>query len=293
MSASQPDTKQRILTIAGELFARQGYTGTTIADIARELGTTTAALYYHFPSKAAILGGLLAGPLAAYTRLLGSLDSGQATPEDLLGAIIDLCVESRELAGILDRDPAALAMIDEQLPRSSAEITAQTVAALAGPAPDRAALIRANAALAVAKAATLAAMRLGDGKLEASDRAEVLAIAMRALKDLSRTYGCVCQTRPHGRFRGAVDQGTTSTRFMVFDHEGSVAVSGGGSPPGPPTGGRRLRRLEESGRPDPQLGRCRLISACQQAVATRGGLDDGRAQAGRRRTGRRRDRGAR
>src|SRR5215831_4937031 len=196
MSPSQPDTKQRILTIAGELFARQGYTGTTIADIARELGTTTAALYYHFPSKAAILGGLLAGPLAAYTRLLGSLDSGQATPEDLLGAIIDLCVESRELASILDRDPAALAMIDEQLPRSSAEITAQTVAALAGPAPDHAALIRANAALAVAKAATLAAMRLGGGKLEAADRAEVLAIAMRALKDLSRTYGCVCQGKP-------------------------------------------------------------------------------------------------
>jgi AcrR family transcriptional regulator len=253
MSMSQPGTKQRILTIAGELFARQGYSGTTIADIARELGTTTAALYYHFPSKAAILGELLAGPLTAYTRLLDSLDSGQATPEDLLGAIIDLCAESRELASIIDRDPAALAMIDEQLPRSSAEITAQTVAALAGPDPDRAALIRADAALAVAKAATLAAMRLGGGKLEAADRAEVLAIAMRALKDLSRTYGCVRR-----------------------------------SP------GGRLRRLEESGRPDPQLGRCRLISACQQAAATRGGLDDdGRAQAGRRRTCRRRDRAAR
>src|SRR6516164_2576603 len=190
MSTSQPDTKQRILTIAGELFARQGYTGTTIADIARELGTTTAALYYHFPSKAAILGGLLAGPLAAYTRLLGSLDSGQATPEDLLGAIIDLCVESRELASILDRDPAALAMIDEQLPRSSAELTAQTVAALAGPDPDRAALI-------LAKAATIAAMQLGGGKLEAADRAEVLAIAVRALKDLSRTYRVDCQGRQH------------------------------------------------------------------------------------------------
>ena len=194
---SQPDTKQRILMIAAELFARQGYTGTTIADIARELGTTTAALYYHFPSKAAILSGLLARPLTAYMRLLGSLDSGQATPEDLLGAIIDICADSRELASILDRDPAALAMIDEQLPRSSAELTAQTVAALAGPAPDRAALIRANAALAVAKAATMAAMQLGGGKLEAADRAEVLAIAVRALKDLSGTYRADCQGRPH------------------------------------------------------------------------------------------------
>jgi AcrR family transcriptional regulator len=259
---SQPDTKQRILMIAAELFARQGYTGTTIADIARELGTTTAALYYHFPSKAAILSGLLARPLTAYMRLLDSLDSGHATPEDLLGAIIDICADSSELASIIDRDPAALAMIDEQLPRSSAELTAQTVAALAGPAPDRAALIRANAALAVAKAATLAAMQLSGGKLEAADRAEVLAIAMRALKDLSRMYRAGCQGRPHRPISWeAVDQG-------------------------------RLCRLEESGRLGPQLGRCRLISACQQTAATRGGLDDGGAQADGRRTGRRRDRAA-
>src|SRR5580693_2221383 len=82
--ARQPGTRQRILDIAGELFARQGYTGTSIADIARELGTSTAALYYHFPSKSAILAGLLAGPLTGYTRLRDSLDAPDgATPEDL------------------------------------------------------------------------------------------------------------------------------------------------------------------------------------------------------------------
>jgi AcrR family transcriptional regulator len=181
--ARQPDTRQRILDIAGELFARQGYTGTSIADIARELGTTTAALYYHFPSKSAILAGLLAVPLTAYTRLLDSLDSGDATPEDLLGAIADITADSRDIAVILGRDPTALAMIDEQLPRSSAALTEQTIAALAGPDPDRAALIRANAALGVAKAATLAAVQLsGGGPLAPADRAEVLAAAQRALK---------------------------------------------------------------------------------------------------------------
>jgi AcrR family transcriptional regulator len=179
---NQPDTKQRILAIAAELFARQGYTGTTIADIARELGTTTAALYYHFPSKAAILGGLLAGPLAGYTRLLDSLASGETAPEELLGAIIDITAESADLATIFDRDPAALAMIDEQLPRPSGEMIAQTLAALTGPDPDHAALIRANAALGVVKASTLAAVRLGGGALSAEDRAEVLAVALGTLK---------------------------------------------------------------------------------------------------------------
>jgi AcrR family transcriptional regulator len=176
------DTRQRILAIAAELFARQGYTGTSIADIARELGTTTAALYYHFPSKSAILAGLLAVPLTAYTRLLDGLDSGGASAADLLGAIADITADSRDIAVILDRDPTALAMIDQQLPVSSQELTEQTIAALAGPDPDRAALIRANAALAVAKAATLAAVQLSGGPLAPADRAEVLAAALRVLE---------------------------------------------------------------------------------------------------------------
>jgi AcrR family transcriptional regulator len=181
--ARQPGTRQRILDIAGELFARQGYTGTSIADIARELGTTTAALYYHFPSKSAILAGLLAVPLTAYTRLLDSLDSSGATAEDLLGAIADIVADSRDIAVILDRDPTALAMIDQQLPRSSKELIEQTIAALAGPDPDRAALIRANAALAVVKAATMAAVQLSGGPFAPADRAEVLAAALRVLEN--------------------------------------------------------------------------------------------------------------
>jgi AcrR family transcriptional regulator len=199
---TQPDTKQRILAIAGELFARQGYTGTTIADIARELGTTTAALYYHFPSKAAILGGLIAKPLTGYSRLLESLDSGDTTPEQLLAAIVEITAESRDLATILDRDPAAVAMIDEQLPRSSGEMIAQTIAALAGPDASHAALIRANAALAVVKAATFAAIDLGGGELSQDDRSEVLALALRTLKELFRTNPWrLSKGHASGRFR--------------------------------------------------------------------------------------------
>jgi len=176
------ETKQRILRIASELFARQGFTGTTIADIARELGTTTAALYYHFPSKADILAGLLAEPLASYQRIMTSLAAGAAAPEEILGAFVDLNTESRELGTVIDRDPAVLAMIDERLPRSSRELMAEVVAALAGPDADRAALIRASAALAVVKGATSAALELApDGKLSPDDRAEVLATALRAL----------------------------------------------------------------------------------------------------------------
>jgi AcrR family transcriptional regulator len=189
LNVTQADTKQRILAIASGLFARRGYTATTIADIARELGTTTAALYYHFPSKGAILAGLLDRPIKAHSRLLSGLASGEATPESLLGALIDITAESRDLATIFDRDPAALDVINEQLPVSSRELTAQTLAALAGSDPDHAALIRANAALAVAKSATIAALDLSDGSLSAQDRAQVLAIALGTLKDEGHCVG--------------------------------------------------------------------------------------------------------
>lgn len=180
---SPANTKQRILAIAAELFARQGYTGTSIADIARELGTTTAALYYHFPSKADILAGLLTEPLASYQRIIASLDSDQPTAEDLLNAFIDLAAESSELATIVDRDPTVLAMIDERLPRTSRETIEQVIAAIAAPSGgDHAAILRAHAAFGVVKGATMAAMAMGGGKLSDADRAEILEAALRALR---------------------------------------------------------------------------------------------------------------
>ena len=178
---SAADTRQRILAIAADLFARQGYTGTTIADIARELGTTTAALYYHFPSKADILGGLLAEPLIAYTRIIESLDANQPEPAELLGAFIDLAVDSRALAGLIDRDPAVLAMIDERLPRTSRQTTGQVIAVLACPDADRSAVVRAHAALAVIKGATMAALELDGGALEPAEREEILQLALGVL----------------------------------------------------------------------------------------------------------------
>ena len=48
-------TKERILRIALELFARNGYLETSMNDIAGQLGFTKAALYKHYASKQEIL----------------------------------------------------------------------------------------------------------------------------------------------------------------------------------------------------------------------------------------------
>lgn len=53
------DTKERILETALELFARSGYMGTSMSDIAGQLGITKAALYRHYASKSEILDSIV------------------------------------------------------------------------------------------------------------------------------------------------------------------------------------------------------------------------------------------
>jgi AcrR family transcriptional regulator len=48
------ERQQQLLAIAGRLFARRGFNGTSLRDIAEEAKITKAALYYHFPNKEAL-----------------------------------------------------------------------------------------------------------------------------------------------------------------------------------------------------------------------------------------------
>lgn len=53
------DTKKRILKVALELFAQKGYLGTSMRDIAQQLGLTKAALYKHYTAKQEILDKII------------------------------------------------------------------------------------------------------------------------------------------------------------------------------------------------------------------------------------------
>ncbi|MFF5991796.1 TetR/AcrR family transcriptional regulator [Prauserella flavalba] len=51
----QPETARRLMLAGVESFAQRGYHATTTRDIASSAGMSPAALYVHFPSKAALL----------------------------------------------------------------------------------------------------------------------------------------------------------------------------------------------------------------------------------------------
>lgn len=53
------ETKERILETALELFAKSGYSGTSMSDIAKQLGITKGALYKHYTGKQEILDSIV------------------------------------------------------------------------------------------------------------------------------------------------------------------------------------------------------------------------------------------
>ena len=66
-SADDPNreqgTRQRILDVAARLFVERGYAGTSVRDIAAELGIANPSIYHHFKSKGELLVELLDEPL--------------------------------------------------------------------------------------------------------------------------------------------------------------------------------------------------------------------------------------
>jgi AcrR family transcriptional regulator len=57
-TAQEASTRDRILDVALDLFVGKGFDGTSLREIAAQLGITKAAIYYHFSSKEDILMAL-------------------------------------------------------------------------------------------------------------------------------------------------------------------------------------------------------------------------------------------
>ena len=174
-------TRERILDIARDLIAEQGYSGASISQIASRLGTSKAALYYHFRSKEEILDALLSEPLSAFQALAERVSTlpPDKRAEEVLGGIIDFVGGPSSCLTAFQNDPSVL---HEYAKCHNAEKSEDLIVrALAGPRPSATKIVRARVAMAAAKQGTLAALAHGDGKLTPAVRAEILAAALRAL----------------------------------------------------------------------------------------------------------------
>jgi AcrR family transcriptional regulator len=105
-----PDTRERILDVALDLFIEKGYDKTTLREIAEQLGFTKAALYYHFPSKQRILIALhlrLHALFEASVAETGGFDADPAQWPTVFDHLISEMLAHRKLFLMHDRNRAA------------------------------------------------------------------------------------------------------------------------------------------------------------------------------------------
>lgn len=142
------DTKARIRAVAMELFATQGYERTSLREIAERVGMTKASLYYHYPSKQALLLALIQPLVDEWRREVETAERqpyGPSTVRVALGRMIDTMIRHRDACGIVMRDTPALASVKSVL-QEMMQVATQLHTWLAGPHPTDVDRIRAVAA---------------------------------------------------------------------------------------------------------------------------------------------------
>jgi AcrR family transcriptional regulator len=105
------DTRQRIQSVALELFAEQGYDKTSIREIAERLGVTKAALYYHFKSKEDIVASLVEDYFGQVDELVAwgkAQPSTPATRAEVLTRYYDIVLGGSEVFRMLQHNQASV-----------------------------------------------------------------------------------------------------------------------------------------------------------------------------------------
>ncbi|MEU5884124.1 TetR family transcriptional regulator [Spirillospora sp. NPDC047279] len=105
------DTPRRILDAAGALFAEHGFRATSMQAIAREVGITKAALYYHFASKDEILRSLTLPVLDELEAVLAEAERHEdprTVRREAIEGYVDVSLRHRHTLVMLVRDMTLL-----------------------------------------------------------------------------------------------------------------------------------------------------------------------------------------
>jgi AcrR family transcriptional regulator len=176
MVMARPSTRDEILRIATLQFARSGYKGTSLQDIAAGVGCSKATLLYHFAGKEAILQELVAPAvrdLADLVSRLQTLDDASVRGPAIDG-FVDLVLRyRREVSLIYDAIPQ---FQHDPAFESVRPHTDLLCAALTGRSADPADVIAAQVLLA-----GIAGVAIDDERDAAQLRPALIAVARRAL----------------------------------------------------------------------------------------------------------------
>lgn len=103
--------RREIAQVAARLFATQGYENTSVAQIAMEVGTSPASIFYYFPDKASLFSAPFEADLHVAEELIGRY---RDSPDPLAAIICVVEALAAEAAS-----PYAQGMLVESLRRMS------------------------------------------------------------------------------------------------------------------------------------------------------------------------------
>jgi AcrR family transcriptional regulator len=127
-STASTSTRERIIEVAIELFARQGYGGTSLRHIAEQLNITKAAVYHHFHTKDDIARVVVSRALDVQEAVADRLAVAGADPaawQRALPQIIDIMIGQRRLLYALERDEETYEVLFADDPVTGPRLTDQ------------------------------------------------------------------------------------------------------------------------------------------------------------------------
>src|SRR5215468_11310071 len=105
------DTRARLLGLALQLFAEQGYEQTSLREIAERLGVTKAALYYHFKSKEDIVRSLVEDYIGQIDALIAWAHTQPRTAEarhEIISRYVTIVADGSDVFRMLHQNQAAV-----------------------------------------------------------------------------------------------------------------------------------------------------------------------------------------
>lgn len=118
-------TETSLIAAATRLFAERGYNGTSVADLANELGLTTASLYYHVQGKQDLLLRVLETGMSGFlVRLEAVADTDVDARDRLLQAVrnhLDFVLNNQAAVAVFLRERRFLEAEQQKAYRVSVE----------------------------------------------------------------------------------------------------------------------------------------------------------------------------
>jgi AcrR family transcriptional regulator len=169
-------TRDEILRVSAEQFARSGFKGTSLQDIAAQVGCSKAALLYHFAGKDAILLALVAPAAEALAGLVAHLATlGDAEVQTAaIDGFVDLVLRFRREVTLINQCVPQL--LQEPAFEGVRPLTEALCYAFAGRSGSPAAIIAAEVLLS-----GIASVATEDERAAEALRPALVAVARRAL----------------------------------------------------------------------------------------------------------------